>query len=138
MIKTKKITIDSDGGFSTFIITEAVQQFVTETGCQDGAVIVFFQHTTGAVMLIEHEAGILVDLEEVLERIAPVQGEYQHHRVGYDLNGGLHVRNALLNSSITVPFQDGKLLLGTYQDIMVLDMQMERNPRNIILQVNGE
>jgi secondary thiamine-phosphate synthase enzyme len=138
MIKTKKITLDSDGGFSTFVITDQVQQLVTESGCQEGAVIVFFQHTTGAVMLIEHEAGILVDLEDVLERIAPAKGEYNHHLVGYDFNGGMHIRNALLNSSITVPFEDGKLLLGTYQDIMVLDMQLERSPRKIILQVSGE
>lgn len=138
MIKTKKFTYDSDGGFSTFVITEQVQQFVTESGCHEGAVVVFFQHTTGAVMLIEHEAGILADLEDVLERIAPVKGEYHHHRMGYDLNGGLHIRNALMNSSITVPFQDSKLLLGTYQDIMILDMQMERNQRSIILQVSGE
>lgn len=138
MIKTKKITLDSDGSFSAFVITGQVQEFVTETGCQQGAVIVFLLHTTGALILLEHEAGVLVDLENALERIAPVGADYMHHLVGYDLNGGLHLRNALLNSSVTVPFQAGTLLLGTYQDILLLDMQMERLPRTLVLQVHGE
>ncbi len=138
MIKTKKLTLDSDGGFSAFVITRQVQDFIAETGCQEGMVIVFLLHTTGALMLLEHEAGVLVDLEDALERLAPLKADYVHHRVGYDLNGALHLRNALLNSSLALPFQAGKLILGTYQDVLLLDMQMERLPRNLVLQVHGE
>ena len=130
--------MDSPGKFSTFVITEKAKRFVSESGLREGALTVFLQHTTGAVMIVEHEAGFLVDLEDVLERLIPLEGDYRHHLVGYDRNGAVHVRSALLSASLTVPVQDGNLLLGTYQDIMVLDMQRESAPRTLVLQVMGE
>ena len=138
MVKTRKIEIESPGKFSTFVITEEARRFVAESGMREGSLTVFFQHTTGAVMIVEHEAGFLVDLEDALERLVPLEGEYRHHLVGYDRNGAVHVRSALLSASVTVPVQDGNLLLGTYQDIMVLDMQRESSPRRLVLQVMGE
>jgi secondary thiamine-phosphate synthase enzyme len=138
MVKTQRLTIDSDGGFSTSVITERARGFVAGSGIRDGLLTVYLQHTTGAVMIVEHEAGFLVDLEDTLERLVPLDADYRHHLVGYDRNGAVHVRNALLCSSVTVPIQDGELLLGTYQDIMLLDMQRERAPRSLILQVMGE
>ena len=98
----------------------------------------YFLHTTGAVMLIEHEAGIMVDLEDVLDQLVPMGGNYAHHRRGVDQNGASHVRTALLNASATIPVLDGDLLMGTYQEIMVLDFQTARAPRSIIVQVMGE
>ena len=138
MVKTGRIQIESSGKFSTFVITEEAKRFVSESGLREGALTVFLQHTTGSVMIVEHEAGFLVDLEDTLERLVPLEGDYRHHLVGYDRNGAVHVRSALLSASVTVPVQDGKLLLGTYQDIMVLDMQRENLPRSLILQVAGE
>jgi secondary thiamine-phosphate synthase enzyme len=138
MVKTKRMTFDSDGGFSPLVITEQARAFVADSGLRAGALTVYLQHTTGAVMIVEHEAGFLVDLEDTLERLVPLEAEYRHHLVGYDRNGAVHVRNALLHSSVTVPVENGELLLGTYQDIMVLDMQRERAPRSVVLQVMGE
>jgi len=138
MTKTTRIQIESDGKFSTFVITEQARRFVTDSGLREGLLTVFFQHTTGAIMIVEHEAGFLVDLEDVLERLVPLHGDYKHHLVGYDRNGAVHVRSALLSASVTVPVQDGNLLLGTYQDIMVLDMQRESSQRSLVLQVMGE
>jgi secondary thiamine-phosphate synthase enzyme len=138
MVKTHRIQIESGGKFSSFVITEEAKRFVSESGVRDGSLTVFLQHTTGAVMIVEHEAGFLVDLEDVLERLVPLEGNYRHHLVGYDRNGAVHVRSALLSASVTVPVQDRSLLLGTYQDIMVLDMQRENSPRSIVLQVMGE
>lgn len=138
MVKTGSLTIDSDGGFSTFVITEDASRFVAESGIREGSFSVFLQHTTGSVMIVEHEAGFLVDLEDALERLIPREGAYKHHLVGYDRNGAIHVRSALLSQSVMVPVQEGRLLLGTYQDIVVLDMQRERSPRNLVLQVIGE
>ena len=138
MVKTGRIQIESSGKFSTFVITEEAKCFVSESGLQEGSLTVFLQHTTVSVMIVEHEAGFLVDLEDTLERLVPLEGGYRHHLVGYDRNGAVHVRSALLSASVTVPVQDGKLLLGTYQDIMVLDMQRESAPRSLILQVMGE
>ena len=138
MVKTGRIRIESSGKFSTFVITEEARRFVSESGLREGSFTVFLQHTTGSVMIVEHEAGFLVDLEDTLERLVPLEADYRHHLVGYDRNGAVHVRSALLSASVTVPVQDGKLLLGTYQDIMVLDMQRESAPRSLILQVMGE
>jgi secondary thiamine-phosphate synthase enzyme len=138
MVKTGRIQIESGGKFSTFVVTEEAKRFVSESGLREGSLTVFLQHTTGSVMIVEHEAGFLVDLEDALERLVPLEGDYRHHLVGYDRNGAVHVRSALLSASVTVPVQDGKLLLGTYQDIMVLDMQRESAPRTIVLQVMGE
>ena len=138
MVKTRTIEVGSPGKFSTLVITEEVKGFVAESGLREGSLTVFFQHTTGAVMIVEHEAGFLVDLEDVLERLVPLEGDYRHHLVGYDRNGAVHVRSALLSASVTVPVQDGNLLLGTYQDIMVLDMQRGSSPRSLVLQVMGE
>jgi secondary thiamine-phosphate synthase enzyme len=138
MVKTRTIEVESPGKFSTLVITEEAKGFVAESGLREGSLTVFFQHTTGAVMIVEHEAGFLVDLEDVLERLVPLEGDYRHHLVGYDRNGAVHVRSALLSASVTVPVQDGNLLLGTYQDIMVLDMQRESSPRSLVLQVIGE
>jgi len=135
---TEKIILDSDGGFSSFILTEQVRSFVHSSGVKEGFALVFFQHTTGAVMIVEHEAGFLVDLEDTLERLVPGKSGYKHHMVGYDLNGAMHVRNSLLNSSVQIPISGGDLLLGQYQDIMVLDMQRERSPRHLVFQVYGE
>ena len=138
MVKTRRIQIESGGKFSTFVVTEEAKRFVSESGLREGSLTVFFQHTTGSVMIVEHEAGFLVDLEDVLESLVPLERDYRHHLVGYDKNGAVHVRSALLSASVTVPVQDGSLLLGTYQDIMVLDMQRESSPRSIVLQVLGE
>jgi secondary thiamine-phosphate synthase enzyme len=138
MVKTRRIQVQSEGKFFTFVITEEAKRFVSESGLRDGSLTVFLQHTTGAVMIVEHEAGFLVDLEDVLERLVPLEGDYRHHLVGYDRNGAVHVRSALLSTSVIVPVQDRNLLLGTYQDIMVLDMQRENSPRSLVLQVMGE
>jgi secondary thiamine-phosphate synthase enzyme len=138
MVRTTRLQLESEGRFHTAVITEEAKRFVTEAGLREGTLTVFLQHTTGAVLIVEHEAGFLVDLEDTLERLVPLEGDYRHHLVGYDKNGAVHVRSALLPASVTVPVNDGTLLLGTYQDIMVLDMQRERAPRSVVLQVMGE
>jgi secondary thiamine-phosphate synthase enzyme len=138
MIVTEKLTLLSEGDFYTINITEQVRAVVAASGIMEGSVLVFFQHTTGAVMIVEHEAGILVDLENTLERMVPSDGDYEHHRRGFDENGASHVRMGLLNASVTVPVLDGDLLLGTYQEILVVDFQTEREPRRVVVQVTGE
>ena len=138
MIHTETLTLISDGRFHAFNVTEEVRAAVRASGMRAGSALVFYRHTTGAVMLVEHEAGMLLDLEEVLEQITPVARDYKHHLRGVDLNGAAHVRTALMNASVTVPVLDGDLAVGTYQDIVVLDMDPEPRPRTVIVQVMGE
>lgn len=138
MIRTEEITLLSEGGFHAFNITDQVRDVVQRSGIGEGSALVFYRHTSGAVVIIEHEAGILVDLEDVLEKLIPVGADYTHHRRGYDLNGAAHVRTAFLGVSVTVPVAQADLLLGTYQEIIVIDMDPERKTRSVVIQVTGE
>lgn len=135
---TKSLTLILDGDFCVANITEQVRSAVQESGIQAGIALVFYPHTTGAVTLVEHEAGIIVDLEDVLERIAPAGHDYKHHIRGYDTNGAAHVRTALLTTSVTIPVIDSDLLLGTYQEILAINMDAEAPTRTVVVQVMGE
>lgn len=136
-VHTDEIVLYSEGEFSTFNVTERVRDVVRESGVQEGMVLVYYRHTTGAVLVIEHESGILADLEDVLERIAPVAFDYLHHRRGYDSNGYAHIRTALLSVSVTLSVVEGDLDIGTYQEIIVLDMEERSRPRYLTVQVMG-
>lgn len=138
MVITKQIELDSRGYFHVTNITEQVRHFVTSTGVQQGQVLVFYQHTTGAVIIGEHEPGIIADIQEMFERIAPVSHEYIHHLRAVDFNGHAHVRSALMTVNVVIPIMDGKLLLGTYQEILVIDDQTDPAPRFVVIQVSGE
>lgn len=140
MITTETIEIESEGNFYTVNVTERVREVVTRAGIREGSVLIFYRHTTGAVLAVEHEVGLLADLEDVFERLAPIDAEWKHHRRGYDTNGGAHVRTALLNPSMTVPVVGGELMLGTYQEILVADFDPVdgARTRRLVVQVNGE
>ncbi len=138
MIATRQLVLYSDGDFYTMNITEDVRAVVKDCRIREGLVAVFYQHTTGAIVVAEHEAGILVDLHDVLNHISPPGRSYWHHRRGADENGVSHVRAALLNASAIVPVLDSDLMLGTYQEILVIDMDPVARPRTVIVQVIGE
>ena len=138
MILTKVFTFLSEGDFYALNITDEVQSLVATSGIQEGMALLFYQHTTGALMIVEHEAGILVDLEDALDRIVPPVWDYKHHLRGYDQNGASHVRTALLNVSVTVPVLGGRLSLGEYQEILMVDMDSGQKPREVLIQVMGE
>ena len=135
---TKELTFVSDGDFYALNITDQVQDVLDESGIHEGMALVFCRHATGALLIIEHETGILVDLENILERVIPVQAEYKHHLRGYDKNGAAHLRTALLGVSVTVPVVAGKLALGEYQEIIMIDLDIMTKTRSVIVQVMGE
>ncbi|HEX9029453.1 MAG TPA: secondary thiamine-phosphate synthase enzyme YjbQ [Anaerolineales bacterium] len=138
MIRSQQIELQSEGHFNVIVLTDQVQAFVTYSGLQNGQVSVFFQHTTGAVIIEEYETGILADLVDMFERIAPTAYPYKHHLRAVDYNGHAHMRLALMQPGVVVPVIQGKLGLGTYQDILVIDDQIDQDPRYVILQVMGE
>lgn len=137
-IHTQNINLISEGGFFSLNITDQVRSILKDTAVQEGTVLVFYRHTTGAVLLVEHEAGMLVDLEDVLEKITPSAHDYKHHLRGYDSNGAAHLRTALLNVSVTIPVVSGDLLLGEYQEIIVIDFDPGEKKRTTVVQVMGE
>ena len=138
MVYTDKFSFESRGGFYSLNITEQVRTRVHHSGIQKGIVLVFYQHTTGGIIIIEHEAGIVLDLEDMLERLVPASASYAHHLRDYDHNGAAHVRNVFIPPSVTIPVLSGDLEMGEYQDILVLDMQPELRKRTILIQVLGE
>lgn len=134
---TKELSIPSQGDFDAINITDQVRDVVHESKVTEGNVVVFYKHTTGAILLVEHEAGMLVDLEDMLERMAPEDGDYKHHLRGYDTNGAAHIRTAILPVSLTVPILVNDLALGTYQEIVMLDMDPGEKIRTVLVQVSG-
>jgi secondary thiamine-phosphate synthase enzyme len=138
MILSRQIEVLSEGRFQVTVITDQVSDFVKESGIQNGQVMIFFQHTTGAVIIDEYETGILADMIDMFERLAPTNYPYKHHLREVDYNGHAHMRLALMQAGVTVPVINGKMALGTYQDILLIDDQVEQEPRFLILQVNGE
>jgi len=139
-ILTETLDLPSEGDFYAMNVTEHVREIVTRSAIREGHALVYYQHTSGAVLIIEHEAGILVDLQDVLDTITPPDRDYTHHRRGYDFNGASHLRTALLGVSVTVPVVDGDLLMGTFQEIIVIDFDAadETRTRHITIQVMGE
>ncbi len=138
MVITKQITLPSDGHFNVINVTDKVKDFVQSTHIKQGQVLIYFQHSTGAIIIGEHEAGIMADLQDALERITPTDYPYKHHIREVDFNGHAHLRAALMQTSVTIPIVDGQITLGTYQEILVIDDQVEHEPRSFILQVMGE
>jgi secondary thiamine-phosphate synthase enzyme len=138
MIQTRQISLLSEGHFYSEVITDQIRDIVTESGVQEGAALIFYRHTTGSVMIVEHEAGFLVDLEDLLEKLIPGAGDFKHHIRGYDTNGAAHLRSMLLGTSIHVPILEGTLQLGSFQEVMVLDMDPARRERTVLVQVIGE
>lgn len=138
MVQTKVLRIAGEGGFRVSNITDHVREFVTDCGLVNGQVLVFYRHTTGAVIIAEHEAGILADLQDALDKIAPASQRYLHHLKQVDFNGHAHVRSAIMGLSVVIPVLEGKLMMGTYQEVLVIDEQVETASREVVLQAIGE
>jgi secondary thiamine-phosphate synthase enzyme len=138
MTVTKQFTVETVGGFDAVNITERVREVVKASGVREGIALVFYRHTTGAVVLDEHESGVIADLESVLEDISPVERDYKHHLRAVDLNAHAHVRTALLGAQVVIPVTEGDLLLGRLQEIVVIDMQTGHSPRYVAVTVMGE
>ena len=138
MIFSQMLEITPGGGFAVQNITHLVHAFVGSTQVERGQLIAFYKHSTGSIFIGEHEGGIIADLEGMLETLAPTDGEYHHHLREVDFNGYAHIRAALMPTSLVIPIEDGALVLGTHQEIMVVDSQPEELPRYVFLQVSGE
>ncbi len=119
-------------------ITDKAAKAVEESGLSSGIAVLFVPGATGALTTIEHEPGLVQDLEEALERLAPKNIEYAHNERWHDGNGHSHIRASLIGPSITVPFLEGRLMLGTWQQIVFLELDNRPRRRRIIVQIIGE
>ena len=138
MVATHRREISTRGQGDAHDITELVSTAVADTPCTAGIATVFVVGSTATVTTIEFEPGAVADFNRLLEEIAPRDGEYRHHLRWGDDNGSSHARAALLGPSLTVPFADHRLLLGTWQQIMLLELDTRPRKREIVIQVMGE
>ena len=118
-------------------ITDEVRKFVRESGRESGAVLVFSVGSTGAITTIEYEPGLKKDFPRIMNRIAPYGEDYEHHKTWHDDNGSSHVKASIVGPSLVVPFSNGELMLGTWQQIVVVNFDTRRRKRRVILQILG-
>ena len=137
MVKTQTIHLKTRGDGDALDLTPQVAKALGTTKLSAGTVTIFCAHTTCGVTTIEFEDGCCSDLRVCFERIAPQGITYKHELRWHDGNGHSHVRAALLGPSLTVPFTDGKLMLGEWQQIILVDFDNRPRERNIVLQFLG-
>jgi secondary thiamine-phosphate synthase enzyme len=138
MVITEEIQLRTRGNCDVQDITPQVAEAVRGTGLKAGIVSLFCPGSTGGLSTIEYESGAIADLEQVLDEIVPPGRNYRHHLRWGDDNGHSHVRSTLIGPSMVVPFVDGKLTLGTWQQIIFLDFDTHSRSRRLIAQIIGE
>lgn len=138
MIITTQIPVSTKGFTDIHDVTPRVRAALHETKLQDGTATVFVSGSTAGITTIEYEPGLLQDLPAAFEKLAPVNAQYAHDNTWHDGNGYAHVRAALLGPSLVVPFAEGELLLGTWQQIVLIDFDNRPRRREIIVQFSGE
>lgn len=119
-------------------ITDLVEDVVRRSGVRDGVVHVFAIGSTAAISTMEYELGLKRDLPDALERIAPKNAEYKHHLRWGDYNGHSHVRATVLGPSLSVPVRGGRLVLGTWQQIVFIELDVRARSRRVMVTVMGE
>ena len=127
--------VHTKGNTDIINITKQVQNCVYQKELKDALVCVSIQGSTSAVTTIEYEEGLVKDLREALERIAPSGTDYHHDEIWHDGNGYAHIRAALVGSSVNIALKDGLLNLGTWQQIILLDFDNKERSRNITVQI---
>lgn len=138
MVVTKRIQFETGGDADVLEITGEAQRVIGESGIENGTVTLFSPSATSALTTIEFESGCVQDLRRLFDEIADPERAYAHNARWGDGNGHSHVRAALLGPSLTVPFVDGRLTLGTWQQIVFVDFDNRSRRRELVAQVMGE
>jgi len=138
MVSMKRISLETRGNGDTQDITREVARAVGESGVAAGVVTLFCPGSTSALTTIEFEPGAVADLQQVFDETVPRDRYYRHNERWGDGNGHSHVRASLLGPSLSVPFVDGVLTLGTWQQIVHIDFDVRPRRRDVIAQIVGE
>jgi secondary thiamine-phosphate synthase enzyme len=130
-----QLRFSTQGDGDVIDITAGVESVVAQAGTENGVVSVFVPGTTAAVTTMEHERGGVHDLRETLDRLVPRQGAYEHNRLNNDTNSHAHIRAAIVGPSETLPVRDGRLDLGTWQQVVLIDFDDRPRQRTVVVQV---
>jgi secondary thiamine-phosphate synthase enzyme len=138
MIYSETISLKTKGFSDIIDMTHHVVTVIERSGIENGLVTIFCPGSTGAVTTIEYESGVLRDLQKALEKIAPSDIPYEHDKRWGDGNGFSHVRAALMKPGLSIPLVSGRLILGTWQQIIFIDFDNRRRERDVLVHVIGE
>jgi len=138
MVKTGSIQLSTRGNGDVKDITAEIARVINACEIKNGTVTVFCPSSTSALTTIEYESGCVSDLQRLFEEILPQDREYAHNAKWHDGNGHSHARAALLGPSLTIPFIERDLTLGTWQQVIYLDFDVRSRSRELVLQIIGE
>jgi secondary thiamine-phosphate synthase enzyme len=138
MVTTHRWTVTTTGQGDAHDVTAVAADALADSGLSSGVVTVFVVGSTAAMTTLEFEDGVIGDVDRALEQLAPRSAEYEHHRRWHDDNGSSHVRAALIGPSVSVPFVAGRLVLGTWQQITLLELDTRGRTREVVVQIMGE
>lgn len=136
-IETHSFTVNTKGNCDIIDITHNISNIINEAKFKEGSTLIFAGGSTAGITTIEYEPGLLKDYPDFFNRITPVNINYKHDNTWHDGNGHSHVRAALQGASFTVPFKDGDLLLGTWQQVILIDFDNRQRRREIVVQLTG-
>ncbi len=132
-VHTAELRFSTRGDSDVLDITAELQQAVKEAGVREGQALAFVRGSTAAIAAMEFEPGGVRDLQEMLERLIPTQGDYEHNRLNHDTNSHAHQRATLLGPSEAVPVIDGRLALGTWQQVVLIDFDDQSRERTVVV-----
>ncbi len=138
MVFERKISFELPAEFGHRDVTPELELAIAESGIRTGIACIQLVGSTGGVTTIEYESGALADLRQALDTLAPADGHYAHNERWHDGNGFSHVRSALLKTGVSIPILDGKLQLGTWQQVVALNMDNRGRRRELVTVVVGE
>jgi secondary thiamine-phosphate synthase enzyme len=137
-VETRTLVVKSKGETDLINITQDIQKAVSGSKIREGSVLIFVKGSTASVSTIEHEPNLVQDFKDAMERLVPSKMKYRHTETWGDDNGKSHVRATLMGPSLNVPFRDRKLLLGTWQQIVLCDFDVPARERELVVQIVGE
>ena len=138
MIFQKKISLSTRGFNDIIDITPSLRSILQESRIKNGLLAVFVPGSTAGLTTIEYEPGLIEDIPEMLEKIAPMQARYHHDQTWHDGNGYAHLRAALIGPSLTIPFEQSQMQLGTWQQVVLIDFDNHPRQRHLHVQIQGE
>ena len=138
MVKTTAISLTTHGNADVHNITDEVAEAIQQSKLSNGIATIFCPSSTSAVTTVEYESGCVSDLQRLFDEIIPTNREYAHNARWGDGNGHSHIRAALLGASLTIPFANGRMTLGTWQQIIHVDFDNRPRQRQLVLQLMGE
>jgi secondary thiamine-phosphate synthase enzyme len=137
-VETREISVVGKEDCGIVDITELVSKEVKNSKISNGIVTIFCIGSTGTITTMEFEPNLSIDFAEILDKLIPLNRDYHHHETWGDYNGGSHLRAMILGPSLTVPFVEKKMTLGTWQQIVYINFDRIKKVRKILLQILGE